>query len=145
MADKIEATTDSRYGKDAAEWLARWDAGDIVWTIEMGGMGPGYEQAIQVTAMEMVRWLLKDRTDAAQFADEKRFPILRDRMDGDLFAENGPLKGMGLSGGQVGAARNLACVIYRDGPDATLTDEEVKDRKIMVSKAWPRVNEQAAQ
>ena len=30
---------------DAAEQLRRWDAGDSIWTVEMGGLGPGYEQA----------------------------------------------------------------------------------------------------
>lgn len=134
----------SNYGKDGAEWVSRWDAGDLIWTVEMGGMGPGYEQAIQVTAVEMVRWFVKDGTDAAEFADEKKYPALRDRMDADLFAEHGPLKGMGLSGAQVGAARNLACHIYRDGPDKALAHDEVKDRKIMVSKAWPRANESAS-
>ncbi|MGH8596002.1 MAG: hypothetical protein ACREXT_05025 [Gammaproteobacteria bacterium] len=139
-----ELTHDQKsYGKDAAEWVSCWDAGDVIWTIEMGGMGSGYEQAIQVTCVEMVRWFIVNKTDAAEFADEKKYPALRDRMDDALFAENGPLKGMGLTGAQVGAARNLACHIYRDGPTATLTDEHVKDRKIMVSKAWPRTNEAA--
>lgn len=31
------------------EALARWDAGETVFTAEMGGLGPGYEQAIQET------------------------------------------------------------------------------------------------
>lgn len=43
------------YATDAGEQLRRWDSGDPIWTIEMGGMGPGYEQAIQVLAIEIVR------------------------------------------------------------------------------------------
>lgn len=27
------------YGADAADWLARWDSGKGVWSIEMGGIG----------------------------------------------------------------------------------------------------------
>lgn len=36
----------STYGKDAQEWLSRWDEGRSVWSISMGGFGPGYEQAL---------------------------------------------------------------------------------------------------
>src|SRR5581483_2130454 len=36
------------YGTNAADWLARWDAGRAVWSIEMGGLGPGYEQCIHI-------------------------------------------------------------------------------------------------
>src|SRR5690349_6978437 len=39
------------YGKDAAVWVARFDEGRSVWSIEMGGLGPGYEQALQITAV----------------------------------------------------------------------------------------------
>jgi hypothetical protein len=39
----------------AQEALSRWDAGDIVWTVSMSGMGPGYEQAIHVLVFEIIR------------------------------------------------------------------------------------------
>src|SRR5271166_5092790 len=40
---------------DAKEQLRRWDNGDSIWSIEMGGFGPGYEQALQICAIEIVR------------------------------------------------------------------------------------------
>lgn len=129
-------TIETNYGKTGADWVARWDAGDIIWTIDMGGMGPGYEQALQTAAVEMVRWFVKDKTDPAIFADEEEYPKLRDRMDDELF-NGGPLSGMGLSGAQVGAARNLACFMYRDGPESVMADDRVKDRHIMISNKWP--------
>src|SRR5947207_3276662 len=36
--DKEQSEIES-YGADATDWLARWDAGRSVWSIEMGGMG----------------------------------------------------------------------------------------------------------
>ena len=39
----------------AQEQLKRWDEGRSIWTISMGGLGPSYEQAIQVLAIEIVR------------------------------------------------------------------------------------------
>ncbi len=32
----------------AKDALAAWDRGEIVHSVEMGGIGPGYEQAIQI-------------------------------------------------------------------------------------------------
>src|SRR3990172_3354015 len=43
------------YGADAADWLKRWDEGRGVWSIEMGGLGPGYEQCIHITCAEILR------------------------------------------------------------------------------------------
>lgn len=42
----------------AHEWLEVWDSGEPVASVEMGGLGEHYEQAIQVTAAEALRELL---------------------------------------------------------------------------------------
>ena len=41
--------------KTALEALAKWDAGEIVHTVEIGGMGPGYEQCIHISVFEIIR------------------------------------------------------------------------------------------
>src|SRR6266403_1363829 len=66
------------YGADAAEWLRRWDEGRSVWSIEMGGMGPGYEQAIQVVAAEVVRHLLDKKYD---LSDDAKWPEQREAIE----------------------------------------------------------------
>ena len=43
------------YPKTNKEALERWDKGDSLFTISMGGMGPGYEQCIHIVAMETIR------------------------------------------------------------------------------------------
>lgn len=115
------------YAPDAAEQLRRWDAGDAIWSIELGGIGPGYEQAIHVLAIEIVRDYLgkpldpKDRT----WADD----TVR-RIDKDC---------LGFSGAQVGQAKSLAYHWLTRGPKAVCEDPEAKDRTIQVSNKWPHV------
>jgi hypothetical protein len=127
------------------EALAAWDAGDEVQTVEMGGMGDGYEMAIQIVAFELLRAM---RDDAAlgqavsEIPNGARFPQeTQDRLDKVIHAldakseETGRYR-LGLSGAQAGAAKSLAVTIHRRGYDA-LKDEEVRDRLIFVRKQDP--------
>lgn len=119
---------------DIKEWLRRWDAGETVWTVEMGGLGPGYEQALQIAAVEMVRILVDSGIDATS---ETYAIDAKELIDKKLFAV--PLiKNLGISGGQFGAAINIADQLYRRTPSVALADEQVKDRKILISKNFPQ-------
>ena len=148
------------YARDAREQLRRWDAGDTIWTIEMGGLGPGYEQAIQVLAIEIVRdeidKPLPDKADS-NWADATWRRLCNPELCG------------GFSGAQIGAARYLAwnwlkigpaalCALYdkkeesgaarylawnwlKIGPAALCALYDKKEesaRIIQASKAWPR-------
>jgi hypothetical protein len=125
-----------RYGKDAAEWLRRWDEEGHVWSIEMGGLGPGYEQALQIAAVEMLRWMLATNVDTASWETEEGYSKFREERDAALF-KNEIIKQLGLSGAQWGAAGNLATNIYTRGPAVCFADEAVNDRLIQVSKSFP--------
>jgi hypothetical protein len=92
------------YGKDATEYLRRWDEEGRAWSIEMGGFGPGYEQALQMAMMEALRIELDP--DAA--------------LDHATFGANARVQHLGLSGAQAGAAMSLARAIAADGPIVTL-------------------------
>jgi hypothetical protein len=59
------------FGADAAEWLRRWDEGRSVWSIEMGGLGPGYEQCIHVTAAEILRYMLHEQVDTSAWGEDE--------------------------------------------------------------------------
>jgi len=124
------------YGADAADWLARWDEGRTVWSIEMGGLGPGYEQCIHITAAEVLRHLLAKRYDAEKWEDREQRKRDLDEIEKAAFA-NPTIGALGLSGAQWGAALNVATMLYIRGPRATLTDESVKDRLIQVSRTFP--------
>ncbi len=116
------------YSVTAKEWLQKWDNKQSVWSLEMGGLGPGYEQCIQILVAE----------------------ILRDYIDVDIPANldsfgEGAIKRCakgvgGFSGAQVGAAQWLAMKYLKIGPEALfkVSKEKAEDRMIQVSKDWPR-------
>ena len=123
------------YGADAADWLARWDAGRIVWSIEMGGLGPGYEQSIQITAAEILRHLLATNYDVKRWRDDdESWPADRKAIEDAVMPV---VNSMGLSGAQWGAAMQVATKLYMNGPRAIMADEAIKDRHIQVSKTFP--------
>lgn len=117
-AEQIEHAAIEAYGRDAADLLSRWDEGRGVWSIEMGGFGPGYEQAVQIAAFEVLRHLLNggdiEKTDNVLLS----------------------LEYLGLSGSQWGAARSLARAFHLNGPRKVHEDCK-PDRHIQVSKHFP--------
>lgn len=126
------------YGADAKDWLARWDRGDTCWSIEMGGLGPGYEQCIHITAAECLRWFIDNNCDAAawQKVDSIEWKVDREALQNAMF-KNEAVKELGLSGAQYGAAVSIASSLYISGPRAIMNDEAAKDRKIQVQKFFP--------
>jgi hypothetical protein len=123
---------------DAREQLRRWDAGEAIWSIEMGGLGPGYEQAIQVCAIEIVRDNIDVPLPEGNYAGWGDATISRiDKLD----PETGKYSLGGLSGAQVGVAKQLAYHWLKDGPAKVCELPELKDRHIQVSRTWPRAAE----
>lgn len=122
--EQKEHAANEMYGRDAAELLSRWDEGRGVWSVSIGGFGPGYEQAIQVAAFEVLRHLL-DGGDIEKADDV--LPILE------------PL---GLSGMQWGAARHLANSFYTKGPRG-VQEMYKSDRHIQVSRDFPQLAKRA--
>lgn len=126
------------YPKTCQEWLDKWDAGESVWSVEMGGLGPGYEQAIQITAVEFLRSFVNSTFDLERFKSDKEY--CKECWTVVESSENVKecVSRLGLSGAQYGAAQNIAVVFWRKTPAVALADEAVKDRKIQVSKEFPR-------
>lgn len=116
------------YPKTALDALQRWDAGDTVFTIEMGGLGPGYEQAIQLLVFELIRDLHSKpmpTTKEDQFTWGNETVHRCDHLAG------------GFSGAQVGAAKQIAYRAIRDGW-AKMIHGAPQDRHIQVSRHWPQ-------
>jgi hypothetical protein len=118
------------------EALFRWDAGESLFSIELGGLGPGYEQAIQVTGMELIREF-KDKCDIKWDDDDEAAKICDAVFNFSL--KNEIIKNMCLSGAQFGAARNMAFVFIRHGWEKGL-DMAHKDRHIQISKNFPVID-----
>jgi len=127
----------------AKEAVEKWDRGESIWSVEMGGLGPGYEQAIQVLIVE----LLRDNLD-------KEFPADNDKEGwhawgaaydtwGDDTVHRIDESCGGFSGAQVGVAKNVALNILRKGYGKAMNDPRIRDRRIQISKFWPRAPEMA--
>ena len=138
-------TTERVIPNSIDEALAAWDAGKEVQTVEMGGLGDGYEMAIQCLAFEMMRAIRDDpalRRMNDETPDDGEFPqAFKDRLDAiatEMDARN-PETGRyalgGLSGAQVGAAKNIAVNLSRHG--YANARNSVPDRLIFVRKQDP--------
>jgi hypothetical protein len=110
----------------ARDALTRWDAGQSVFTIEMGGLGPGYEQAIQILVFELIRDM-----ENKPLPEGKVFGSWGDATVSRIDESCG-----GFSGAQVGAAKQVAYRAIRDGWGKMLESVQ-KDRSIQVSKFFP--------
>ena len=118
--------------KPVQEALEAWDSGAPVWSVEMGGLGPGYEQAIQITAFEMLKYMHENPFDYEE-ANEEKWEVYRDQIDLGI---KDKINVLGLSGAQHGAALNIAACFIRQGYRKAL-DSAGKDRGILVSKNFP--------
>ena len=106
--------------------LARWDKGDSVFTVEMGGLGPSYEQAIQILVFELIRDMHdKPSPEGNGFGDW-----------GDPTVRRINKKCGGFSGAQVVSAKRIAYLAIRDGW-AKMLKSAPNNRMIQVSKQFP--------
>lgn len=135
-AEDEEAHEIEMYGADAADWLKRWDEGESVWSIEMGGIGPGYEQCIHITTAEIIRLMLEKNMVAHAWEDGDVWKTDLRIIEYECF-NNPTIKSLGLTGAQWHGAVNLACQFYKQGPRGVLKDKRIKDRRILVSKNFP--------
>jgi hypothetical protein len=104
--------------------LREWDAGNPVWSVEMGGLGPGYEQCIQMMAME----ILRDKKDIP-FPEKEEW----DKWGNEAIQRLEDEGNYGFSGAQAGAAKNIAVVFLKQGYKKGL-DMVDKERHIQISK-----------
>lgn len=123
------------YSKTVEEWLERWDEGESVFSVEMGGFGPGYEQSLQIAMTEILRHLIEEKPDLSSMSDDE----IKEFGDAlwDWGYTNDIISNLGLSGMQYSAARSLATQLYDKGPIAILTDPQYKERHIQISKHFP--------
>lgn len=135
MADAIQ---------ECRKMLEKWDNNEIVWTIEMSGLGPAYEQCIQITMFEMLRFMVSQPVNWRYVETEKDRPYEKRyywrtyerTMKRALYADDSPCKDLGLTGAQAGAATSLATVFLARGHQGGL-DQVEKERQTMVRKYFP--------
>ena len=118
----------------AAELVAAWDAEQIIWTLAMGGLGPSYEQALQILAVEITRDALTldlGETEASFAAFERSSVATIERV---ADAIGGP------TGAMAGASRFLAWRWLTVGPARFLEnarEQGHESRIIQCSRFYP--------
>lgn len=123
--------------------LDKWDNGETVWSLEMGGLGPGYEQALQMAAIEALRELTAYVDAGNELPDDE------DELNAELhrIMDPGLMRIEGLSGAQAGVAKQLAWHWHKRGEEGLLEEAKKQgvadSRKIQISNHWPQVNEAA--
>lgn len=98
----------------------------------MGGLGPGYEQALQILMVEYLRYMhliFQPRANPT----EKQSELMSKTVH-----ELPSVAALGASGAMDGAAKHLAFQFFRQGPIGVMGDEKVKDRHIQISKNFPQ-------
>lgn len=139
--DQKRHEREERYGKNAADLVRKWDADETIWSITLGGFGPGYEQALVIAAVEFAR----EGLDVPLEGDLEQF--FRAGWEEVCLHALERIKPWftGLSGAQYGAAKWLAWQwVHGDGP-AFVADKKYDDRTIQVSRRWvPGCAEHAA-
>lgn len=104
-----------------ADWIALYDSGEEVESVNMGGLGMGYELALQNLAVEILRGIagidLPGNNEDFRITLEK----VRDKAAVSLDEQ------YGFSGAQVGAATNLAAVFWRNTPLLAMDKMRTKD------------------
>jgi hypothetical protein len=124
------------YGLDASDWLRKWDNGETVWTIEMGGLGPGYEQCIHIICAEILRHFLDKNYDHSKWVNKNEWEKVSKETD-EIMISVPVVKKLGCSGAQWGAALSLAAYLFKKGPREMMNDSKVSKRHIQVSKIFP--------
>jgi hypothetical protein len=112
--------------KTANEWIDAFDRGEVIESVDMGGISDGYEMAIQSLVVEIVRKVSSHDVPKEMDTFKALLGIAKDQSVNILDGIHG------FSGAQIGASTNLAAIIWRRGIDSF---QDVKDRIIKIQKA----------
>jgi hypothetical protein len=109
--------------------LAAWDACEPVFTIELGGLGPSYEQAMHIAIFETLR-LIGNMSPEALKRDTRLVVI--DKAVANAEKE----RHLQLTMGQAGQVRTFVHGVLMQGWQNYVTKYET-DRRIQVCRWWP--------
>lgn len=114
--------------------LSEWDKGKFISSIEMIGLGPGYEQALQIAAVEFARACKGMKGMKDDKASREKF---RKKCLGIVHIIDRKL--LGFSGAQLHAAEWLSWQWCFNGGPKKLLDRYSSKKLIFVCKSWPHL------
>lgn len=112
--------------KTVDDALAAWDANEVVPTVTIGGLGPGYEQCCQILMFEVLR-AIRDFADTNEVAVIEAANRVARRLNDDLQ----------FSGAQVAASIQAARVFRNLGWKGAL-ERAGERRTIFVQRVFPQ-------
>jgi len=138
IMSKEDWEDDYLFPKTAKQALERWDSGANIFTIELGGFGPGYEQTIHIGVFELIRSITKNKKDEQILKMDENDWDTKDQLLDKHLMDISEKYDLGLSGAQAGAIKRFTYNILEKGWREVVKDEKYKDRLIQVSKNWPK-------
>jgi len=91
------------------EVVKKWKSGDTIWSVELGGLGPGYEQALQNFLFDLFAYLVKSKIPLKSLSNDKKYSKRYEDICDKI------AKGRELTGAMVGSARATAYQFYKYG------------------------------
>lgn len=116
------------YPRTARDALRKWDKGEPVFSLDITGMGPSYEQCTQMLVFAAIRAMY------SRNRPKHRRGVYTDGVfDNTAHRMN---RWLGFSGTQVAFARHFVMHVFKNGWAATL-EARPMERIIQVCKDWP--------
>lgn len=130
------------YPQTIDEVLSKWDDGKSVVSIEMGGIGPSYEQAIQIIAMELIRCIIsrpeiRKLMERQEVLTDDHRDVLNRFMEEETHRIDREKELEGITGAMTAAGQNIAFMFTHRGPAVAIL-EAPPERRIQISKMWPK-------
>ncbi len=122
-----------KFNENINEIVEKWNKGEIVWSVSLGGIGPSYEQAIQELLFGIISsWGDKELPEPK----DDKYPEEYNKHVDEIVHK---LKGLGFSGAQVSAAKSAAWQFMKYGYYEMMNKAQ-EDRLIQVDNRFFKVN-----
>ena len=107
------------------EVIKQWKNGETIFTVELGGLGPSYEQAIQNFLFDILTYLVEKKIDIKKLSEKDKYSECYEEICSKV------ANGRDLSGAMYGVAKGTAYQFYKYGYGAMMK-KAPKDRLIQV-------------
>lgn len=125
------------YGKDATDWLSRWDNNEKCWSLSTTALGPGYEQATQIAMAEFLRLMLGSDHKPGLLTNQENFKSFYNFLQ-TASETSQTVKRLNITNEQRESAIRLATHLFVFGP-ASLAGTQGFDRQpIQVQRLFPQ-------
>lgn len=138
-------TNEEKFGATPEEWLRRWDAGEQVYSVQMGMLGEGdLEAVVQIITAESIRHMIETNMDKRMLTpseDEKNDAVGSSLLQLyrkiayasvlNFIAHSEAVKSLLVNDEMIKAGIRAGLMIYRIGPVAAFTHESLNPERLI--------------